>query len=95
MSLKAYWHILEQTVCVTRYVSHQTNVGIQTRVYIIIFRQVLCTYFASLSSGLPILEHVFPREYSLNGYVPLNKVSFWTRSVLKIVMVGKKGLLLC
>ena len=46
----------------------------QMRVYIIIFRQVLCTYFASLSSGLPILEHVFPREYSLNGYVPLNKV---------------------
>ena len=74
MSLKVYWHILEQTVCVTRYVSHQTNVGIQTRVYIIIFRQVLCTYFASLSSGLPILEHVFPREHSLNGYMLLNKV---------------------
>ena len=41
-------------------------------------------------ASLAILEHVFPREYSLNSYVPLNKVSFWTRSILKVVTVGKK-----
>ena len=49
------------------------------------------------SSGLPIIEHdfVFPTECNLNSYVPLDKVTFWTRSVLNIVKVGKKGLLLC
>ena len=43
--------------------------------------------FCFLGSGLPIIKHVFPTEYI---YVPLNKVTFWTRSILKIVNVGKK-----
>ena len=57
-----------------------------------IFRHVLFPYFASLSSGLPILVQVFLRELCLpiNGYVSLNKVSFWTRRVLKSVKMGKK-----
>ena len=56
-----------------------------------IFRHVFA-YFASLSSGLPILVQVFLRELCLpiNGYVSLNKVSFWTRRVLKSVKMGKK-----
>jgi len=88
-------HFRADRICVKVCVSHQTHVGIQPDVSMHIFRHVLCIYFAPLSSGVPILVQVFLREFRLNGYVPLNKVSFWTRSVLKSVKIGKKVLLLC
>ena len=67
--------------------SLKTHVGIQPDVSRQIYRHVLCIYFASLSSGIPILVQVFLREFHLNGFVPLTKASFWTRSVLKSVKI--------
>ena len=88
-------HFRAGHICVKVCVSHQTCVGIQPDASTHIFRHVLFAYFASLSSGSPILVQVFLRELRLpvNGYVSLNKVSFWTRRVLKVlksVKIGKK-----
>ena len=85
-------HFRASRICVKVCVSHQTCVGIQPDASMHIFRHVLFAYFASLSSGPPILVQVFLRELRLpvNGYVSLNKVSFWTRRVLKSVKMGKK-----
>ena len=88
-------HFRADRICVKICVSYKTHVGIQPDASRHIFRHVLCIYFASLSSGVPILVQVFLREFRLDGYVPLNKVSFWTRSVLKSVKIFQKGLLLC
>ena len=85
-------HFRASRICVKVCVSHQTCVRIQPDASMHIFRHVLFAYFASLSSGIPILVQVFLRELRLpvNGYVSLNKVSFWTRRVLKSVKIGKK-----
>ena len=71
-------HFRADGICVKVCVSHQMHVGIQpdASMHILRHEHVLCIHFASLSYAVPILVQVFLRELCLNGYVPLNKVSF-------------------
>ena len=91
-------HFRAGRICVKVCVSHQTCVGIQPDASMHIFRHVLFAYFASLSSGPPILVQVFLRELRLpvNGYDCVTEQGvFLDQKSVKECEDWQKGLLLC
>ena len=80
-------HFRADCTCVKVSVSHQRHVGIQPDASMDIFGHVLSVYFASLSSGFPILVQVFLRLCATQQGVFLDQKHFkecedWQKGLL-------------